>query len=202
LFDENKKIGTQFAEERVSPMLSGRGFTLSLLFQKENIMKSVQKGFTLIELMIVVAIIGILTAIAVPAYQDYTTRARVSEMFLMASACKNSATEFYQDRSALPANGVEAGCNDGTPANEGTTLVDAADFNGALIGGVSIRSKAGNALDLKLGVSNQLNMLPSTSLTPNVIVAPTGLLPITQWVCTRTLAGTTILDRYLPAQCR
>ena len=65
-------------------------------------MKRVQQGFTLIELMIVVAIIGILAAVALPAYQDYTVRAKVTEVMLAASAGKNGVTEFYTLNSALP----------------------------------------------------------------------------------------------------
>ena len=59
-------------------------------------MKQLQKGFTLIELMIVVAIIGILAAVALPAYQDYTIRAKMSEVILAMSACRTSITEVYQ----------------------------------------------------------------------------------------------------------
>jgi type IV pilus assembly protein PilA len=66
-------------------------------------MKSLQKGFTLIELMIVVAIIGILAAVALPAYQDYTVRAKVSELILAASAGKVEVAEFFQVNAALPA---------------------------------------------------------------------------------------------------
>ena len=66
-------------------------------------MKRVQQGFTLIELMIVVAIIGILAAVALPAYQDYTVRAKVSEVLLAASSAKNTVSEQAQVGSALPA---------------------------------------------------------------------------------------------------
>ncbi len=65
-------------------------------------MKSLQKGFTLIELMIVVAIIGILAAVALPAYQDYTIRAKMSEVLLAASACRTSITEIYQSGGSAP----------------------------------------------------------------------------------------------------
>ena len=67
-------------------------------------MKKVQQGFTLIELMIVVAIIGILAAVAIPAYQDYTKRAHVTEGLSLASAAKTSVTEFYNSKGYLPAN--------------------------------------------------------------------------------------------------
>jgi len=72
-------------------------------------MKTVQKGFTLIELMIVVAIIGILAAIAIPAYQDYTIRAQVSEGLSLAGGAKATMSEVFQDRGEWPQNNAEAG---------------------------------------------------------------------------------------------
>src|SRR5210317_2144897 len=68
-----------------------------------------QQGFTLIELMIVVAIIGILAAIAIPAYQDYTIRAQVSEGLNLSGGAKAAVTEFYQDRGIMPTDNTEAG---------------------------------------------------------------------------------------------
>ncbi len=77
-------------------------------------MKKVQQGFTLIELMIVVAIIGILAAIAIPAYQDYTIRAQVSEGLNLAAGAKAAVTEYYQDRGVMPTTNGIAGLSANT----------------------------------------------------------------------------------------
>ena len=72
-------------------------------------MKAIQKGFTLIELMIVIAIIGILAVVALPAYQDYTARAQVSEALTLAEGQKSAVTEYRSDRGAWPTNNAMAG---------------------------------------------------------------------------------------------
>lgn len=91
-------------------------------------MKKVQQGFTLIELMIVVAIIGILAAIAIPAYQDYTIRAQVSEGLSLASGSKVAVTEFFQNNGALPTDNADAGVPDPATINgnyaESVTIAD------------------------------------------------------------------------------
>jgi type IV pilus assembly protein PilA len=94
-------------------------------------MKSLQKGFTLIELMIVVAIIGILAAVALPAYQDYTVRARASEVLLAASSARTAVTELcQQNNSCVSIVGISINSSkfvaDGTVAAAGTIVVSAA----------------------------------------------------------------------------
>ncbi|HEX2139136.1 MAG TPA: pilin, partial [Woeseiaceae bacterium] len=85
-------------------------------------MKKVQQGFTLIELMIVVAIIGILAAIAIPAYQDYTIRAQVSEGLNLASGAKVAVAEYYQNNGAWPSCNDLATCADNAGLPAATTI--------------------------------------------------------------------------------
>ena len=100
-------------------------------------MRTIQKGFTLIELMIVVAIIGILAAVALPAYQDYTVRAKMSEVLLAMSACRTSITEVYQSGGTPPGAG-NWGCEGGIASRYVASV--ATDDNGkvtATVTGIS-----------------------------------------------------------------
>ena len=154
-------------------------------------MKKVQQGFTLIELMIVVAIIGILAAIAIPAYQDYTIRSKVTELINAAGVCKTSVAEYYQSLGTMPTSAKTAGCSDIGTANSNPPVVT----NGE----VEITALAGGTLAAQLGAGTMFAYKADCSGA-----ACTGS-PITAWSCSSTgvpAAGTSINPKYLPATCR
>jgi type IV pilus assembly protein PilA len=145
-----------------------------------KMMKKAQSGFTLIELMIVVAIIGILAAVALPAYQDYTARAKVSEIVLAADSCKNNVTEYFQTQNSLPADVTVAGCQ--TQSTQYVTSLDVA------AGVITVEAKTGGTA-LPAAAAGNFVLTP----TPN---AANGA--ILDWSCT----ASTIAKKYLPANCR
>jgi type IV pilus assembly protein PilA len=147
-------------------------------------MTKVQRGFTLIELMIVVAIIGILAAIAIPAYQDYTVRSRVTELINAAGVCKTSVAEYYQAVGSFPTTTLQSGCSDVGTAGSNPPVVGAS--NGL------ITVDASGTLATQLGVGKA-----TFSYSPTTSAAGA---PITAWICNST--NTTIIPKYLPATCR
>lgn len=138
-------------------------------------MKKAQQGFTLIELMIVVAIIGILAAVALPAYQDYTVRAKVSELLLAASNAKTAVSEFAQAEGTITGSGAGLTIpNDGEYVSSGTVSAD------------GVIQVTGTAADL--GAESDVTLTLSPTLNASGVVT---------WDCTSASdAG------YLPSTCR
>ncbi len=162
-------------------------------------LKQVQKGFTLIELMIVVAIIGILAAIAIPAYQDYTVRAQVTEGLNLASALKASVAESYANDGAWPDALTNIGI-DG-PAPSGKYVSSVTIDNGTIV--ITYQGTQANHQAMPAG-QDVLALVPTVSGNGDVIWN-CGLKPIvgsdaTTDAATRT--DTTVLPKYLPSNCR
>ena len=149
-----------------------------------------QQGFTLIELMIVVAIIGILAAIAIPAYQDYTIRAQVSEGLNLAAGAKAAVTEYYQDRGILPADNETAGLS----------LAD--EIEGNYVASVTVEDGVITVLYSSADPQQANNAINGASLllTPNVANAGS-----VDWNCSGGGTGANPLSdnaKWLPAACR
>jgi type IV pilus assembly protein PilA len=163
--------------------------------------KSVQKGFTLIELMIVVAIIGILAAIAIPAYSDYTIRAQVTEGLNLASSAKSAVSETYGSNGTWPATNAAAG------------LDVAGNIKGKYVTSVSVGT--GGVITITYGgqantkINNAtLDLTPYTSLNGDVAwvcgnkgIAGTSNLNIASGATAPTTGGS-LNAKYRPANCR
>jgi type IV pilus assembly protein PilA len=157
-------------------------------------MKAVQKGFTLIELMIVVAIIGILAAVALPAYQDYTARAKMSEAILAASACRTSITESTQSSSVLPVPG-NWGCESKTGVQVSKYVLSIATND---IGAIQVIVTGINSLSNGKGIILKpwADAARSSTITAGSAISAWDCGPDT------TLNGGVDISKYLPGSCR
>ena len=139
-----------------------------------------QKGFTLIELMIVIAIVGILAAVALPAYQDYTIRAKISEPLALMGEAKTTIAEYYIANGVMPATAAQAGIR----GDISTDIVNSMRFSGNII----------TAEVADIGGDTATNNLFIFSLTDTSSGSP-------EWKC-KGAAATSIATKYLPANCR
>jgi type IV pilus assembly protein PilA len=145
-------------------------------------MKQIQKGFTLIELMIVVAIIGILAAVALPAYQDYTVRAKVSELILAASAPKTAIAEWFQTKNGvMPTSAASAGFD-----TSGSQYVT----------GITYTLTSPLVAEISVGAQNIGGSTPTGVITlTGTGDSSTGKI---DWVCARG----SMAAKYMPATCK
>jgi len=158
--------------------------------QIKSVKTQVQKGFTLIELMIVVAIIGILAAVALPAYQDYTTRAKITEVMTAISACKVGVAEFIQANGQFPADAAAAGCS-----GQATKYVTAGMTVDAGTGAITaVIKETGSDAD-----TTELILQPTSDAAKTTALA-NATTPIQGWSCGSD--GAAAVYRFLPAPCR
>ena len=166
-------------------------------------MQKVQQGFTLIELMIVIAIIGILAAVALPAYQDYTIRAKVTEVILAADTCKTSVTEAAQSAATLPpsATGTQPWGCESTAGSQVSQYVDSITVgtSGATLGQITVTAaSATEAPSLGGAAGKTITLTPwATAGTP-----PSGTITAGGGVAAWTCSAGTMPQKYLPSSCR
>lgn len=149
-------------------------------------MKAIQKGFTLIELMIVIAIVGILAVVALPAYQDYTARAQMSEALTLAEGQKSAVVEYYSDKGTFPSSNADAG------------IAAASTITGKYVKSVSVSAVSGTVPTANITATMKSSGVNKDISGKTLVLEGKQNAGSFDWTCKKG----TVDDKFLPSSCR